>query len=188
MNPENREQIALEALNARLESFGIDTSTWGTGEAKTLRNLHEEIAQGETALVESAGKLLRRVTGSAADVYYSAPDGTKYRLKEEKQVFKDGRERTRTSQLAVSEKFKPGEDPRAAIIRGIEEELGVSGALEPEDIGTETEIKDSQSYPGLETEYIRHEFKVELSEDQFNPNGYVEVQSGKSTYFVWEKV
>lgn len=162
---------------------------WGTGEAKTLAHLQREIESGECVLcTDEAGKLLRRVVVAGADVYYQSLDGKKYRLKEDRQVFKDGRERRRDLGQAVIEKMKPNEDPRVAVIRGIQEELGISNEITLTKTSTDVRQVISPSYPGLESEYVRHIFQVTLIDQQFNPNGYVEKQPDKSTYFVWEKV
>lgn len=188
-NSENKEHLATEALQKLLADAGIDTSLWGKGEAKTLAHLQKEIENGETVLVAGEkGELLRKVMFGGADVYYQSPDGKKYRLKEEKQVFKDGRERHRDLGHAVSEKMKPSEDSRTAMIRGIQEELGISGEVALTQIGTDEEKITSFSYPGLESQYVRHKFLAILSDTQFKPEGYVEDQPDKSTYFVWEEV
>lgn len=119
-----------------------------------------------------------------ADIYYHAPDGKKYRLKEDRQVFKDGRERRRELGRAVSEKMKP----RTAMIRGIQEELGISSKIILIDTGTDEQKIASPSYPGLESLYIRHKFRAELTDEQFNPDGYEEEQDDKMTYFIWEEI
>jgi len=121
---ERTNELALNTLRQQLKSAGIDISQWGTGQAKTLAHLQKEIESGETILVTGKkGELLRKVVVGGADVYYVSPDGKKYLLKEDKQVFKDGRERRRDLEQAVSEKMKPDENPRDTMIRGIKENL-----------------------------------------------------------------
>ena len=184
-----KEHFATDALQKQLVDAGIDTSSWGTGKAKTLEHLQREIESGETILIiRETGKLLRRIVVVGADIYYQSPDGKKYRLKEDRQVFKDGRERRRDLGQAVSEKMKPDEDPKDAMIRGIQEELGISSEIALTETGTDVQQATSPSYPGLESEYIRHKFQTTLTDEQFNPDGYVEEQSDKSTYFIWEEV
>ena len=119
---------------------------------------------------------------------YYKKDGKTYRLTEEKQVFKDGRERRRNFKGAVQEKMKAGENPKEAMIRGIWEELGITDSIELEEQEKTEETLDSPSYPGIRSRYIRHNFKGTLSEEQFNLDGYIEEQEDKSTYFVWEEV
>lgn len=188
-NFKKKKHFATDALKKQLADAGIDTSLWGTGQAKTLAHLQKEVESGETILITGeTGELLRRVVVGGADIYYQSPDGKKYRLKEDRQVFKDGRARRRDLGQAVSEKMKPDEEPMAAMIRGIKEELGISGEIALSETGTDIQQVTSPSYPGLESEYIRHKFQATLADEQFNPNGYVEEQSDKSTYFVWEEV
>ena len=161
----------------------------GVLEAKTLAHLQKEIESGETVLITgNEGELLRKVVVGGADVFYVSPEGKKYRLKEDRQVFKDGRERRRDLGQAVSEKMKPDENPNDATIRGIQEELGIGGEIILTETGTDEQLLSSPSYPGLQSQYIRHRFEAVLSHEQFREDGYVEEQSGKSTYFVWEEV
>lgn len=188
-NFKRREHSATNALKKQLADAGIDTSSWGTGQAKTLAHLQKEIENGETILITGeTGELLRRVDVGAADIYYQSSNGKKYRLKEDRQVFKDGRERRRDFGQAVSEKLKPGEDFKEAMVRGIREELGISGEIALSETGEYVKQVNSMSYPGLESEHIIHEFQAILANEHFNPNGYVEEQSDKSTFFVWEEV
>ncbi|GIW62422.1 MAG: hypothetical protein KatS3mg091_837 [Patescibacteria group bacterium] len=187
-NLEQSKKDALSILRQQLESAGIDVSEWGKGQAKTLAHLQKEIESGETVLVKGEqGELLRRVLVCGADIFYISPDGKKYRLKEYKQVFKDGRERRRNLGQAVSEKMKPGEDPENAMIRGVREELGIEGEISLVETGVEEQLLSSPSYPGLQSQYIRHIFEITLNDQQFKPEGYLEEQDDKITYFVWEE-
>ena len=186
---EKKNEDTLQLLQQRLQSAGIDISQWGMGQAKTLVHLQKEIESGETILVTSEnGELLRKVVVGGADVYYISPDGKKYRLKEAKQIFKDGRERRRDLGNAISEKMKPDENPRKAMARGIAEELNIAGEIILTEMGTDEHLITSPSYPGLQSQYVTYKFQVTLNDQQFNPNGYIENQSDKSTYFVWEEV
>jgi len=175
-----------DALLERLESAGIDVSTWGEGTAKTVEHLLAEVKNRECVLTdESDGSILRKVVVAGADVYYTKPNGRKYRLVESRQVFKDGREREREYATSVAEKIFIGEDPKVAVIRGIKEELGIEGSMNPVKISQEETTRISKSYPGLLTYYMSYIFKVVLDDSQFNPEGYVEKQSDKQTYFSW---
>lgn len=179
----------MQSLKDQLQSVGIDISVWGQGEAKTLISLQKEIESGEVTLViNETGTLVREVIGAGADVYYTTKDGKKFRLKEEKQVFLDGRERHRTKRMgnAVSEKMKPGEDPIMVLVRGVREELGLED-ISFEFKGTYENIAESQSYPGLLSKYVLHLFEVHLKDSQFKIEGYVEEQDNLKTYFVWEE-
>lgn len=75
-NFEKKEHFATDALKEQLAAAGIDTSSWGTGQAKTLAHLQKEIESGETILITGeTGELLRRVVVGGADIYYQSPDG-----------------------------------------------------------------------------------------------------------------
>lgn len=157
---EPEEDFTANDLRKWLEHGGVDTSKWGTGSAKTLTHLQNEIESGEATLViGEAGELLRRFIVGVVDVYYEFPDGEKYRLTEDRQVFRDGRERRRGLSTAVSEKMKPGENPTSAIIRGIREELGVSGEINLVKSGIDEQTVSSLSYPGLLSNRVRHKFQ-----------------------------
>ncbi len=173
----------------QLQGAGIDITNWGKGGTKTVEQLHKEIQDEETILVQGErGELLRKVIVGGGDIYYTSPEGKKYRLIEEKQVFANGSERRRNLGHAVSEKLKHGEDIKEAMIRGISEELGISGDISLEEVKTHEEILSSPSYPGLRSQYILPEFKILLTQEQFKPEGYIETQSDKSTYFIWKEI
>jgi hypothetical protein len=175
-------------LRMRLETAGIDLSKWGKGEAKTLDHLLGEVHDGEMELIEEGGELLRKVTAATADIFYTDPSGNIFHLVEDRQEFTDGRIRRRDFKVSLSEKLKSSENPDASVIRGIQEELGIEGKIETSKTGEEKENKESQSYPDLATQYHFHNYRADLTPEQHDPEGYVEKQSDKSTFFVWEKV
>lgn len=186
---ENAKESTLETLKQQLKDAGIDISKWGKGQAKTLKQLQKEIENGETILViDKQGKLLRKVAVGGSNIFYTSPEGKKYRLKEDKQVFKDGRERKRDLGQAVLEKMKSNEEPKDAMIRGIREELGIKGEIYLTKTGTEEQLLSSPSYPNLVSQYIRHKFEATLNDQQFKADGYIEEQEDKNTYFVWEEI
>lgn len=181
-------KFTIEQLRMQLQNNGIDLSKWGQGGAKTVEQLFEEIEEGETELTKDLdGKLIRKVLGVGANVYYNEDEQT-FRLKEERQIFSDGRVRVRNFGRAVSEKIKFGEYPHDAMARGIQEELGILSNLFLEEVETVVETKDSPSYPGLISHYIIDVFKINLTSTQYKPEGYVEERDGIKTYFVWEKI
>lgn len=186
---ENFEENQQISVAQQLEDAGIDVSNWGKGGAKTIEHLQREIDSGEAELVTNEqGELLRKVTIGQADVFYISPEGKKFYLKEEKQIFKDGRKRERELDPSIAEKMKPDESPAEAIERGIREELGVEGELEIKQIGVDEEINESPSFPGLKSQYSLYKFEAMFNDDQFNPDGYIEEQEDKNTYFVWEEL
>lgn len=146
----------LEQLQRWLESKGIDTSRWGRGASKTVETLYDEIVTGESYLQDDPP----RRTVSLVQVLVRRGDLT---LIETEQEFSDGRRRRRNRPLG--EKVRPPESYHEAVLRGIEEELGVSpervNVLESTYRKKETEL-ESPSYPGLNTCYLMHVIEVEI--------------------------
>ncbi|MCX6721553.1 MAG: NUDIX domain-containing protein [Candidatus Staskawiczbacteria bacterium] len=195
MNGEIREQDQSERVKnevvALLAQYNIPTEKWGTGSAKTLDHLVKEVVDGETVLeVDESGELVRKISVAFVDVYYDdATTGKKLILVEEKQVFKDGRERRREPKASLAEKIKPGETPdQDAVRRAIQEELGISGPIPAAEKRREENTKETGSYPGLKMDAMEYYFDVELNSEQYNPEGYVEHQEDKDTYFKWVKL
>lgn len=182
------EIITEDDLVSKLKEYSIPIEYWGKGYAKTIGHLLDELKNDECVIIDKDGYLVRYIEFVGIRVYYKDGDDT-WVLKEDRQEFKDGRVRRRTMPSSVSEKMKFGEDPMLSAIRGIKEELDI-------DVTENQLIKrreldydgGSQSYPGLKSKYKGHQYTCYLKSHQFNPDGYVEVQKDKSTFFVWEKI
>lgn len=174
-------EVKVLELTKLLQLHGIPIEQFGVGEAKTIRHLAKEILEGETTL-----EVMRKIVGVQLQVECIV-DGVKFQLVEDRQEFADGRERRR-GLAGLSEKMKPGEDPVASAKRALAEELGIQDETKIESLGIREEIKTSPSYPGLTTKYLLFEMLTQLPESAFNPDGYVEHQEDKSTYFVWQEV
>lgn len=180
---------SVQSLREKLQNAGIDISKWGTGQAKTLEHLQKEIEEGETVLIiDDKGEILRELKVGIVEVYYINEDGKTYYLKEEKQIFNDGRERRRELEGTIFEKIKFNENPKDSIIRGISEELGINGDLNLEEKGIDEHTNDSLSYPNLRSHYITYNYKLILNVQQFDPKGYIENQPDKKTYFLWKEI
>lgn len=189
MKSENIQITALSDLVSILQYSNIDISKWGKGEAKTIEHLLQEILEGESKLFfNEEGKLIREIEASNGFVYYQVDESTRLKLIEDKQVFIDGRVRSRRDRgFSIAEKIKPGEDPSVAFSRCINEELNIYGDFNLMVIPSETKFLESMSYPGLWTCYLNHQFEVFLNKEQFSPDGYIEKQDDLTTYFVWEE-
>jgi len=178
----------IEELTSKLKEYSVPVEEWGTGEAKTVEHLLDEIKNEECNVDDKGGFLIRSIEFVGVRIYHKDKDNVTWVLKEDKQEFKDGRVRRRDMPSSVSEKMKFGEDPLISAIRGIKEELGVN--VEGHQL---IKMRDlfynggSQSYPGLRTRYKGHQFTCFLNDDQFDANGYIEVQKDKSTFFKWFK-
>jgi hypothetical protein len=168
-----------------LKDKGINTELYGTGTFKTIGHLYQEIHEGETELTDEDGQLVRRVQFVGARILYKK-DGEWLRLYEEKQIFKDGRERRRTNMpYSAAEKFKSGEDPKEVIVRGMKEELKLDITKDQFTFYNKKEIENNDDYPGIKSFHIGYEFLVVLNDEQYNPEGYIERQSDKDVYFTW---
>src|ERR1035437_9593637 len=147
----------INELITKLKEYKLPVDMWGTGEAKTVENLLDELNNKECTIIDEGGCLVRHVEFVGVDVFYKDDKGYTYILKEDKQVFKDSRVRRRSMASSVSEKMKSGEDPLKSAIRGVEEELDIK-------VSDLTHLKDfskdsgSQSYPGLRSKYDGHKF------------------------------
>ncbi len=73
-----------------LNKYNIKFQTWGAGTAKSLDHLLKEIQLGEAVLQERDGKLFRLVKVIVFNVFF-LKENKKYKLYEDKQVYKDGR-------------------------------------------------------------------------------------------------
>lgn len=177
---------SINDLQKTLENAGIDTSNWGKNKNKSLADLYSEISNGETTLILDPKKgIIREVEGAGANVYYTDKSGTTYLLLEEFQILSDEQKRRRYPTTSVSEKMKHGENPFDAIVRGIKEELGISSKINPIKTETEFEEKPSPSYPNLYSKYSKYCFDVFLTDEQYKPEGYYEVENGIKTVFKW---
>jgi hypothetical protein len=174
-------------LKNTLTGAGIDVSKWGQGNAKSLAHLEKEMFFGETVMaLNREGELRRNLRICTANVFYADKDGVIYKLNQVKQVFASGRERPRRFDNSMTEKCQFEEDALKAMHRGLKEELGLEGVKSVKMVGEKKENLDSESYPGLQSVYTIYDFKVDLSDEDYNPEGYVEDENGIFTYFEWE--
>ncbi len=181
----------LAQFEEMLVGSGIDVSLFGRGEAKTLDKFFQEVSdptEGAMLLQDENG-LLRVVNLVNIHVMYNNR-GQLLKLREVLQVFNDGRHRSRPDrQAAISEKCHSDETIMSSVQRAIEEELGVKITQHESvlELGRNIVTKKSQSYPGILSEYRIEYFLYIMREENFSPEGYVEVQKDKKTYFSWER-
>lgn len=149
----HREFQSPDELGAWLAASGIDVSSWGEKQSKTLADLWREHLGGESAFIDDPPSRLIEV----AQLTIRRGDAV---LIEIEQVFADGRRRSRLR--PPSEKLARGERPRSAALRCLREELGLSPAevvIESEHVTMEA-VTDSPSYPGLPTRYRFYSFEM----------------------------
>lgn len=178
--------MTKEKLESFLRTNNIPLGEWGKGDAKTVDDLLKEVQASESVLSLRGTKVIREVTSLLLDIYYKEGSDV-WRLVEEKQVFADGRTRVRSGSISMGEKMTADENSEAAIHRGLEEELGISGLQSVIERPMVREELPSTTYPGIVSRHTRHRYDVVLQTKDFKPEGYIEVQPTKSTYFVWKR-
>lgn len=176
-------KIESEAdLEKVLNEHKIDLTKW----TKKVSDLYNEIKGGECTL-ELHGKELVRTVNVVSVRCFAEVDGHRLQLIEKKQVYNTGKVVERKLGYLV-EKIKPGEKPSDAAIRGIAEELKISG----KDVkvkAQETKITEAKSkaYAGLQGIYNAHYFSFEMNKDQYKET-YEEKQTDKTSYFEWIRI
>lgn len=176
-----------EALRELLEAHDFDTAAWGDGPTKTVEALWHELEEGESVIMAIDGELVRRTNVAAVNVVVRFDDEN-YRLYEEKQVFANGSERRRNLVTSLAEKIKLDELPEQAVIRAINEELGISLPKIVRCLGERVLERVSQTFGGISTQLMLRLAEVELYASDFDPNGYIEYQKDKSVHFKWRKL
>lgn len=181
---------SVTALELLLLEHEVPVGRWGKGAAKAVQDLLCELRQGESRLeVDTENQLLRRVSVVGIDVLFPDHDRGTLRLVEEEQVFENGRRRVRNLRTSLGEKQLPGEAPREAAARALEEELGLPGTdLGLRQTGSEVVKSPSESYPGLQSERHLTYFECVLPPSLYFADGYEERQVGKTTSFSWRAI
>lgn len=184
------ETISLDSLIETLVNANIPVDQYGVDGAKTVQHLLNEILDGESTLsVNSKGELLRELSVLWVDVFCKHSSGETFLLKEEVQIFKDGRERRRELGSSLGEKLKPGEGSESAVYRALSEELGIDSPLQSVEYqGEAQKLHTPEAFPGLESTYQFYKYSVVISEEDFKPEGYIEYQEDKTNYYTWGKI
>lgn len=181
----------LDSLISILIENNIPIDSWVSDSTKTVEHLFNEIEENETRLiVNEKGELERHIEVAIVEVLHIAKTAIVYGLREEKQVFNDGRVRERKLSTTIGENIKSYESPDDASHRALTEELGITsdGIDESMSFRTKTETQISDSYPGLTTYITTHPYMFMINEKFFNRDGYIEKQDDKTTYFSWDIV
>jgi hypothetical protein len=105
---ENFTNQPLIDLENQLMKYSIPIQYWGTGNAKTIEHLLDEIDNEECIIKDEGGYLVRYIEFVGIRMLYKDKDNVTWLLKEDRQEFKDGRIRRRDMQSSVSEKMKSG--------------------------------------------------------------------------------
>lgn len=177
--------------------YAINFLAWSEGR-KDVTHLFAELAEGETEIApDQEHQIVRQTRVLNVAVHYIDADGSEYQLYEDRQEWHDkqdefGRPRIdRRGHMWISEKIKnsevlaDGSITVEALLRALHEELnGVDEFESAEFLGCATEVRESDSYPGLFTKYLLYSYKVYLPSEQYRPS-YAEVGDEKTTFFEW---
>lgn len=168
-----------------LSHFQIIPENW----IKSVSALYNEIVNGECTLSIREGKLHCQVNGVVIKCYHTNNQGERFQLFEEKQVFKNGQIRERGHKF-VAEKLRSGESPEQGALRGLAEELQISGPkvhIIPLFEENKVDTRESPDYKGIQTTYNSYVFSCEISDLHYK-NYYIEDQEDKQTFFSWVKI
>jgi len=185
------EKFTVESLREFLNLHGVDTSSWGTGIFKSIETLVGDVNDGEIEIIIGKnGKAEAVLETCSADIYYKKENGEIWKIRETKQVMKNGEIKELTHKESIRGKCKKLERPEDAIKREIEEEIGVppSGYGNLQFLEVRNFSGMSTSFPGLLGHYTQHCFETYLKKEYFKPEGYIEKQPDKTVYFEWEKI
>lgn len=138
-----------------LRLHNIDFSQWGRESAKSIEDLWHEIQMGESLIQDDPPC---RVVLGVVRLIICQEDRI---LIETKQEF--GKNQCRDRNIPPSEKLKPLESYIECAKRCLREELGIeNGDMEiiESTYSQKKNVRNSQSYPGLDTIYNNHKFKA----------------------------
>lgn len=179
--------LTLQYLFEMIRETNIDLALWGNGNAKTATHLLIEENQQECTLELINGVLYRNISVVSIAIYHHSKKCL--HLQEKNQIFTNGNRRIRnlSDQCSIAEKIKRNETPLEAAIRAISaEELRIPiDTNQLQFIRTDERINLSSSYPGIISRKIIHIFECLFTEEQFNLEGYTEIQEDKISHFHW---
>lgn len=201
--PKNTISIAShDALQGTLAQHGIPYQTWGKNDTRTSHDLYEEIAEGEAALF-LAGESLRRYCATIKiNVYHAAGTTVLHLIEAAQHNAVTGTWRHRGLHNSLSEKRHAlyGEEPLAAALRGMREELcgphGEQLVTIPLHIDLKRHklwpVQQERNYEGLLSTTETHYYNALLRPEEYSEWGYMERQFNESgqlrrvTFFHWE--
>lgn len=194
-----------EALSDLLDAFGVEHRAWGHG-SKTIDHLLEELQSGESKLGRDEQGLFVATTVARVDIYHCDKDGTWLHLEESFQrLHPEGEQPSileRQLEVTLGEKMYPYESGYEAAIRGMGEELSISGGLERTTGVLNAAETSSSAYPGLRLKRLFYDFCSVLDNEQYQANrvhqtetdkdgvspllyAYEEPGKDKTVYFAW---
>jgi len=151
-----------EDLRKYFESNNVDISKFGTGQAKTLKDISAEMIKGESALMQGAdGSVIRVVDVVVLKLVHSVTNSI---LVQTEQTFPNG-EKVELKRLPGA-KRRPDENQFLTARRILKRQLKVEEnhvTLDAAGVQVAEEEKDSLAYPGLRTVYRKRIIKATLA-------------------------
>jgi hypothetical protein len=146
--------VNVQVIGQMLHDHGIETSKWGTGQAKPLKSLAQEVQNGTSQLMLDATQhrtLVRVVNIVLLRICYTWKGETRF-LVEASEQSPEGW--CRTKARLIGTKKEPHENTKLAAKRALENYLP-DGRVKFNFDGNEVfeEEDDSTSYPGMRTVY-----------------------------------
>lgn len=186
-----KNSLELAELQALLTMFCVDTTSWGKGNIKSIKDLLKEMLNREVTLEVNDRLLIRKVKIISMTILHSREDICNKLLLEEKQVLPDGRVRHINSKPAG--KICADETFTEALARELKQELRLDphqyvSTLERTELKKSKELPNghSRSFPTLETVYEVHYVVVGLNPSvPYSPSFSVKDSDGKMLYFKW---
>jgi hypothetical protein len=155
--------MRVRALGRYLKSNNVDPSTFGKNQAKTLQELSAELTTGESSLMRSPqGRVIRLVDVVLLKIT-QADTGSMLVVTKECGAANAGVD-VALNRLPGS-KRRPDENPFLAAKRVLERQIKISEddvRLDAGMVQIVEENKDSPSYPGLRTVYVKRIITAEL--------------------------
>jgi len=159
-------KMSLSEFSVFLVKYGVETSKFGKGQAKSLASFYREMTeQKKSYLFERNGKLERRLELVRISLCARDPQGIDRCLMLSMEILDDGRTRARNQKLASV--VPEGISWQEAIRKNFQEKFNLPDDLQRETLSIEAnwfkEEKDvSPSIPGIPTTYLSHEVRIRV--------------------------
>jgi len=143
--------LEVEELEKYFKENNVDTSKFGQGQAKTLKDISAELIKGESSLMTDTSGLIRVVDVVVIKLIHSVTGSI---LVQTEQTFPDG-QKVSLKRLPGA-KRRPDENQFLTARRILKRQLKVEEnhvTLHAGDVQVAEEEKDSLAYPGLRTVY-----------------------------------
>lgn len=154
-----------EALRVYFQENNVDISKFGTGQAKTLKEISAELIKGESSLMVQQDKsVVRTVDVVVLKLVHSLTNSI---LVQTEQTFPDGSKAS--LKRLPGAKRRPDENQFLTARRVLKRQLKVEEnhvTLDNNNVTVTEEEKDSLSYPGLRTIYRKRIITATLSRDK----------------------